>query len=579
MRVAVTGCASDFGTVLLPRLLADPEVEEVVGIGRRNPPRVVHDKLTFVREDVRSPRMRELFEGCEVVYHLAFVAAEIRDKQLTHDVNFNGSVNVIRAAHEAGVRRLIVSSSISAYGVHADNPAFCDEDDFPRGNPDKYYFYDSAEVEHFAEWWMRRHDGLAIVLLRAAFACGPTFDNEGLEMFCAPTMMIPSGEGRFQLIHEDDIADAFHRALRADLVGPYNLAPDDTLSLHELGEIHGQRVVTLPAAVARRGADVLFALGLAPFSSHWVIAGEAPVRSERFRAATGWEPRYDCRETAHIMFLQSGRPLVHTRGELHRHEVAEGVLEPVTAELRRRVADDEELDEALDHVEHVFVELGGDELHLELHPAGRDARATVLLSPALGGHARAYTPLLAALRRAGFDAIGIDRPGHGLSQGRRGDCPPPLAAATLERAVAYAHSRSSAPIVLCGAAAPAGVDAYLSAHPGTLTLAPGIAAGIGSPSPRLAAIVRRLAAVAPLARVGAARIAARPSELEAALSAGDRLWCATVTARTAAGALAEAAAFGRLRVDGLQRGTDGLDGVLGRWLESGAREVRPIVAT
>ena len=48
-----------------------------------------------------------------------------------------------------------------------------------------------------------------------------------------------------------------------------------------------------------------------------------------------------------------------------------------------------------DHVEHVFVELGGDELHLELHPAGRDARATVLLSPALGGHARAYTPLLA----------------------------------------------------------------------------------------------------------------------------------------------------------------------------------------
>jgi UDP-glucose 4-epimerase len=65
--------------VIAPLLFADAEVEEVIGIDLRDP-RVDHAKLRFEREDVRSPRMAELFGGCEVVIHLAFIVGEIHDK-------------------------------------------------------------------------------------------------------------------------------------------------------------------------------------------------------------------------------------------------------------------------------------------------------------------------------------------------------------------------------------------------------------------------------------------------------------------------------------------------------------------
>ena len=46
--------------------------------------------------------MRELFEGCEAVIHLAFVVAEIHDKERTHSINLGGSKNVITAAAAPG---------------------------------------------------------------------------------------------------------------------------------------------------------------------------------------------------------------------------------------------------------------------------------------------------------------------------------------------------------------------------------------------------------------------------------------------------------------------------------------------
>lgn len=76
MRVAVTGATSDFAAVILPVLLADPEVESVVGIARRAP-RIVDDKLESVAMDIRSERLVEVFRGCDVVVHLAFVVEEI----------------------------------------------------------------------------------------------------------------------------------------------------------------------------------------------------------------------------------------------------------------------------------------------------------------------------------------------------------------------------------------------------------------------------------------------------------------------------------------------------------------------
>ena len=98
MRVAVTGIASDFGTVIAPLLFADPDVEEVVGIDLREPRVERSEAALRARGRPLARACGELFEGCEAVIHLAFVVQEIHDKELTHSINLGGSRNVHRAA-------------------------------------------------------------------------------------------------------------------------------------------------------------------------------------------------------------------------------------------------------------------------------------------------------------------------------------------------------------------------------------------------------------------------------------------------------------------------------------------------
>src|SRR5205823_4022796 len=51
-----------------------------------------------------------------------------------------------------------------------------------------------------------------------------------------------------------------------------------------------------------------------------------------------------------------------------------------------------------------------------------DAIATVIFQHGFAAYAALYLPFLGLLRTEGFNVIALDRPGHGLSEGRRGDC-------------------------------------------------------------------------------------------------------------------------------------------------------------
>jgi UDP-glucose 4-epimerase len=465
MRVAVTGCTSDFGTAILPALFADPEIDEVIGTGRSREPRARDPKLRFERHDIRSPELERCFAGCDVVVHLAFAVEEMHDKKLSHDINVGGTENVIRCAHAAGAGGVVIASSVSAYGIH-DWPDFVTEDAFPRGNHDRYYFYDKAEVEHYVEWWTPRNPGMRICLLRAPFVVGPSFSNTALSMLTTPVLPYPDPDtGAIQLVHERDLASAFHLAVKLPVQGAYNIASRDLMRISELGKIHGQHLIPVPEGPARRVTDALYALRLTPGSGDWVLSGEATVDATRFRNDTGWSPRFTTRELAHVMVLQHGRGVVHTEGELQRREVAEAALEPSTrvvsgwcdeqAELRALIGGSTRFEEALAGVEHVFVGAGRVTVHLEVHRAESGlAQGTVLVTPGPGAHARLYTPAAAALAERGFDVVTVDLPGHGLSTGHRGHAPPRLARQAIEAARGYAERQLTAPLYLDGASTP-----------------------------------------------------------------------------------------------------------------------------
>ena len=76
--------------------------------------------VDFHRVDIRDyEAVRAAMEGAEIVFHEAAIPSvprSIREPVPSHDVNVNGTFNVLRAAKEAGVRRVIYAASSSAYG-------------------------------------------------------------------------------------------------------------------------------------------------------------------------------------------------------------------------------------------------------------------------------------------------------------------------------------------------------------------------------------------------------------------------------------------------------------------------------
>ncbi len=454
MKIAVTGAAGDFGTAILRTLLADERVDEVVGFDLVAP-RLEHDKLTAEIADVRSERIGELVAGCEAVVHLAFVLIPGRDRTEASRVNQDGSRNVLEASAAGGAKRLVVASSLSAYGSPAKGLPAATEGELPALADRRFYFREKAEVERMLDRWEAEHpdSGLVITRLQPGFVYGPDFSNPALELMGTAVAVLPDDDGRTHLIHQDDLARAFREACFADHPGAYLIVTDESLAQEDLAELSGGWVVRVPVRPVEVALDAAHALRLSPVSSDWAVSGDREARLGRARGELGWEPSMSSRESALVLLAQRGRALRYADGP-PRHEVAERMLEIPTAWLREAAAAlpglaGFDLDATLERVEHAWIEHRGERIHLEVHEAA-DPKATVVFAHGLGDHARRSTPLGGALAEAGLNAVLIDRRGHGISEGRRGDAPLETDLAVIERTLGYARQRFSSPVVLMG---------------------------------------------------------------------------------------------------------------------------------
>lgn len=100
-------------------------------------------------------------------------------------------------------------------------------------------------------------------------------------------------------------------------------------------------------------------------------------------------------------------------------------------------------------IENVWLDHGGLRVHCDLH-RGEAPRATIVFQPGSGAHARLYFLLGGLLARRGYHVLAVDRPGHGLSAGPRGDCTVEEAVALSAAVVEHARRRFGLPVVLMG---------------------------------------------------------------------------------------------------------------------------------
>lgn len=104
---------------------------------------------------------------------------------------------------------------------------------------------------------------------------------------------------------------------------------------------------------------------------------------------------------------------------------------------------------ALGGIEDVWLDWEGRRIHLDLHRAST-ARAVVVLQPGVGSYGRFYCALGALLAASGCHVLAVDRPGHGYSDGARGDCTVDEALRLSAHLIAQARARYGLPVILLG---------------------------------------------------------------------------------------------------------------------------------
>jgi len=196
--------------------------------------------------------------------------------------------------------------------------------------------------------------------------------------------------------------------------------------------------------------------------------------------------------------------------------LAEAMLEGPTAAIRAARERNPalaalELEAGLERLEHEWIAFQGLQMHLEVHPVS-EAAPTLVIAPGLGDHARRQVGLAVALAERGLNCVVVDRRGHGISEGRRGDATLEADFALLESAIGFARSRFEGPVVLLGDSLGGIMSWYL------LTRKPDVEAAVchcvghpdvhHDPSFRFKApLIRALARVAPYAPIPVRQIA------------------------------------------------------------------------
>ncbi len=294
-RILVVGGAGFIGSHIVDQLVADEAgVREITVLdnfargARHNLDVALKDPRVSVVEGSILDRtlLAALMEGVDYVFHLAalWLFECVHEPRAAVDVNVMGTFNVVEAAQQAGVKKVVYSSSASVYGEAVFTPM---TEDHPFNNRTMYGATKVAG-EQFLRAFNDQH-GLDYVGLRYMNVYGPRMDYKGTYVSVImkvldrirggkPPVIFGDGTQSYDFVHVADVAHANLLALKSDATDKnFNVGTGVGTTIREL--------VGLLLEVTGSRLEIEFKPEQTMFVTHRVGSLEAAEADLGFRAA------------------------------------------------------------------------------------------------------------------------------------------------------------------------------------------------------------------------------------------------------------------------------------------------------
>lgn len=251
-KVVVTGGAGFIGSHLADELarrdyhvtilddLSTGKMENIKGLIRQ-------DSVQFIQDSVTNfSLLKELFQGVTYVFHQAAIPSvpgSIKDPLATNEVNVTGTLNVLLAARDNKVRKVIYASSCSVYG---DTPTLPKREDMVPC-PQSPYAISKLTGEYYCQVFQEVYR-LSTVCLRYFNVYGPRQNPDSqyaavIPRFIrwttegSPLIVFGDGEQTRDFIFIKDTVAANILAAESNASGVFNIGGGRSITINELARL------------------------------------------------------------------------------------------------------------------------------------------------------------------------------------------------------------------------------------------------------------------------------------------------------------------------------------------------------
>jgi nucleoside-diphosphate-sugar epimerase len=300
MRVMITGGAGFLGINLVRYFLQ--RNWEVTSLDMAEFDYPEKDKVRIITGDIRDTGIvAQAAVGADLVIHCA-AALPLYSREDIFTTDINGTRNVLEAARQAGIQRVVHVSSTAVYGVPDHHPIYEDDQKIGVGP------YGEAKIKAEEVCLEYRQKGLCVPILRPKSFIGP----ERLGVFAMlydwakdgkGFPIIGKGNNRYQLLDVEDLCEAIYIASTKDekiVNDTFNIGAKQYKTFREDFQAvldhagFGKKIKPFPAGPVIVALKILEALKLSPLYK-WVYetaCQESFVSVEKAEKILGFVPRY-----------------------------------------------------------------------------------------------------------------------------------------------------------------------------------------------------------------------------------------------------------------------------------------------